>query len=200
MKTSQAFWKVEAHRIPPEELRDKHLKGDEVIVFSEADVTPNQTSHTDTLVIKIIVATIEIRRVYVDTRATVSVLYLSYFQTMGMDLSSLKPYAPLLSFTQGEVQPEGIIQLPKKVGPYSQQHTTMISVYVVDSPSAYNVILEEDCLTPNKVVCSTYHLMVKFHTPYGIAEVRRDKKTSRYCMKIALKHRKRIEETGPKPS
>lgn len=33
-EVSQAFWRVEANRVPPKEPCDKRLKGDEVITFS----------------------------------------------------------------------------------------------------------------------------------------------------------------------
>lgn len=90
---------------------------------------------------RIVVASIERRRVYVDTDAAISIMYHSCFKKMRLDPSNLKPYAPLHSFTQGKLQPKGIIQLPTKIGPYPQQRTTMMSFYVVDFSSAYNVII-----------------------------------------------------------
>lgn len=119
-RVSQTYLKAEAHCIPPEEPRDKRLKRGEVITFFEADVVPNQVPHSDALVIRIIVVSTEIRRVYVDTNAAISIMYLSYFKKLGIDSSSLRPYALLESFTQGEVQLEWTIQLPKKIGSYSR--------------------------------------------------------------------------------
>lgn len=143
-RTSQTFWKVEARRIPLEEPCNKRLNRDEIINFYEANVAPNQTSHFDVLVITIIITSIEIRRVYMDTGATVNVRYLSYFKKMAMEPSNLRLCAHPQSFMQEEIQPESMIQLPSKIGPYPWQRTTMLSFYAVDFPSAYNVILDRD--------------------------------------------------------
>lgn len=157
---SQAFWKAKARRIPPFEPREKRLGRDEIITFSEADAIPNQIPHTDAFIIRVIITSIAVRRVFVDTGASVSIMYLDFFRKMRLDHASLKPSAPLQSFTLGEVQPEGTILLPTKVGPYPRQHVAMVNYYVVDSPLAYNIILGRDWLTPAKAVYSTYHLLV----------------------------------------
>lgn len=123
---------------------NKRLKRDEIITFSEANVVPNHTSHSDTLIITIIVASTKLRRVYMDTNVTVSIIYLSCFEKMAIDPSNLRLCAHPQSFTQGEIQPKGMIQLPTKIGPYPYQQTNMVSFYAIDSPSAYNVILDWD--------------------------------------------------------
>lgn len=51
----------------------------------------------------------------------------------------------------------------------------------------YNIILERDWLTHNKVVCLLYHLVMKFPIEHGVAEVRGDQQLSKECMCVALK-------------
>lgn len=96
----QAHPKVEACHIPRKTPQDEWFRIDEVITFSEADAVPNQTPHSDALIIPIIAASIESRKVYVDTRVATSVMYLSCFRKTGIDLSELRPCAPLQSYTQ----------------------------------------------------------------------------------------------------
>lgn len=88
----------------------------------------------------------EVHRVYIDNDATVSIMYLDCFKKMGIDAARLQLCAPLQTFTRGEVQPEGTIQLPVRVGDYPHQNTAMVTFYVVDAPSPFNVILGRDCL------------------------------------------------------
>jgi len=54
-----------------------------------------------------------------------------------------------------------------------------VTFVVIDCPSAYNAILGRPTLNLWKVVTSTYHLMIKFHTEYGVGEVRGDQVAAR---------------------
>lgn len=67
-----------------------------------------------------------------------------------------------------------MILLSTKVGPFLWQHTTMVNYYVLNSLSAYNIILGRDWLTPTKAMCSTCHFLVKFLMLYGVTEVKGD--------------------------
>ena len=52
---------------------------------------------------------------------------------------------------------------------------------VVDCSSAYNAILEQLTLNSWKAVTSTYHLMIKFPTEYGVGELRGNQVAARKC-------------------
>ena len=52
---------------------------------------------------------------------------------------------------------------------------------VVDCSSAYNAILGRLTLNSWKVITSTYHLMIKFPTEYGVGEVQGDQVTACKC-------------------
>ena len=52
---------------------------------------------------------------------------------------------------------------------------------VVDYLSAYNVILGRPTLNSWKAVTSTYRLMIKFPTDYGVGELRGDQVAAREC-------------------
>ena len=66
-------------------------------------------------------------------------------------------------------------------GDYPQQITKDITFLVVDCSSAYNGILGRLTLNSWKVATSTYHLMIKFPTDYGIGELRGDQVAAYEC-------------------
>ena len=56
-----------------------------------------------------------------------------------------------------------------------------VTFLVVDCSSLYNAILGRPTLNSWKAVTSTYHLMIKFPTEYGVGEVRGDQVTMCEC-------------------
>ena len=56
-----------------------------------------------------------------------------------------------------------------------------VTFLVVDCSSLYNAILGRPTLNSWKAVTSTYHLMIKFPTEYGVGEVRGDQVTTCEC-------------------
>ena len=68
--------------------------------------------------------------------------------------------------------PLGAVRLSVMVGDYPQQITKDMTFLVVDYSFAYNAILGRPTLNSWKAVISTYHLMIKFPTDYGVGELR----------------------------
>ena len=79
------------------------------------------------------------------------------------------------------MQPVGVITLPVVVGAYPQQVTKDVNFLMVDCSSSYNVIIGRPTLNSWKVVKSTYHLLVKFPTEYGVGQVQGDQLAAREC-------------------
>ena len=52
---------------------------------------------------------------------------------------------------------------------------------MVDYSSAYNAIFGQPTLNLWKAVTSTYHLMIKFPTDYGVGELRKNQVAAREC-------------------
>ena len=101
---------------------------------------------------------------------------------MGIDRARLIPTnAPLVGFGGTRVLPLGAITLSVTVGDYPQQITRDVTFLVVDCSSAYNGILGRPTLNSWKAAISTYHLMIKFPTEYGIGELRGDQVAAREC-------------------
>ena len=94
---------------------------------------------------------------------------------MGINRARLTPInAPLVGFGGTRVLPLGAITLSVTVDDYPQQIIPYVAFLVVDCSSAYNGIIGRPTLNSWKAATSTYHLMIKFPTKYGIGELRGD--------------------------
>ena len=101
---------------------------------------------------------------------------------MGINRARLIPTnTPLVGFGGTRVLPVGSITLSVTVGDYLQQITKDVTFLVVDCSSAYNGILGRSTLNSWKAATSTYHLMIKFSTEYGIRELRGDQVAACEC-------------------
>jgi len=89
--------------------------------------------------------------------------------------------APLVSFGGTRVFPLSAVTLFVMVGDYPQQITRDVTFLVVDCSSAYNAIIGQPTLNSWKAVTSTYHLMIKFPTEYGVGELRGNQVAAREC-------------------
>ena len=89
--------------------------------------------------------------------------------------------APLVGFEGSRVFPLGAVTLSVMVGDYPQQITRNVTFLVVNCSSAYNAILGQPTLNLWKAVTSTYHLMIKFPTNYGVGELRGSQMAAREC-------------------
>ena len=94
--------------------------------------------------------------------------------------------APLVGFGGTRVHPLSAVTLSVTVGDYPQQITKDITFLVVDYSSAYNAILGHPTLNSWKAMTSTYHLIIKFPTEYGMGEVRGDQVAAHECYIVIL--------------
>ena len=144
-----------------------------IIGFSEEDARCLHHPHDDALVISVRVGDYNVHRMLVDNGRSTDILYYPTFQQIGVDRARLIPTnAPLVGFEGIRVLPLGAITLPVTVGDYPQQITKDETFLVVDCSFAYNGILGRPMLNSWKAATSTYHLMIKFPTEYGIGELR----------------------------
>ena len=118
----------------------------------------------------------------VDNGNLANILYYPVFQQMGIDRARLIPTnAPLVGFGGTRVFPLGAVTFSVTVGDYPQQIARDVTFLVVDCSSAYNGIFGRPTLNSWKATTSTYHLMIKFPTEYGIGELREDQVAAREC-------------------
>ena len=89
--------------------------------------------------------------------------------------------APLVGFGGMRMFPIGAVTLTVTVGDYPQQITKEVTFLVVDCSSIYNTILGQPTLNSWKAVTSTYHLMIKFPTNYGVGELHGNQVAAQEC-------------------
>ncbi|XP_065626753.1 uncharacterized protein LOC136066400 [Quercus suber] len=153
-----------------------------IIGFTEEDARRLHHPHDDALVVSIRVGDYNVHRVLIDNGSSADILYYPAVQQMGIDRARLMPASALLvGFGGTRVFPIGSITLPVTVGDYSQELTRNVMFLVVDCSSAYNGILGRPTLNSWKAATSTYHLMIKFPTDYGIGELRGNQAIAREC-------------------
>ena len=96
------------HRIPPLKQRRTDLD----ITFSEEDARRVKQPHDDPLVIMLMIEGFNTKRVLVDNRSLVDIIYLSAFQQLKVDPKRLRPFeSPLVNFNGDKVYPRGIVTL-----------------------------------------------------------------------------------------
>ena len=143
-----------------------------LIGFSEEDAQRLYHPHDDALIVCIRVGDYNTYRVLVDNGSSANILYYPAFQQMRIDKERLVPTnAPLLGFGGTKVYPFGAVTLPVTIGDYPQQITKDVTFLIVDCSSAYNAIIGRPTLNSWKAITSTYHLMIKFPTEYGVGEL-----------------------------
>ena len=114
-------------------------------------------------------------RVLIDNGSSADILYYPAFQQMGINRERLvSTNAPLVGFGGTRVLPLGAVTLSVMVGDYPQQIAKNVTFLVVNYSSTYNAIVGRPTLNSWKAVTSTYHLMIKFPTDYGVGELRGD--------------------------
>ena len=153
-----------------------------IIGFSEDDARRLHHPHDDALIVTIRVGDCNVHRMLVDNGSSADILYYPAFQQMRINRARLTPTnASLVGFGGTRVLPLGAITLSVTVGDYPQQIIQDVTFLVVDCSSAYNGILGRPTLNSWKAATSTYHLMIKFPTEYGIGELRGDQGATREC-------------------
>ena len=83
----------------------------------------------------------------------------------------------------------GSIQLVLTLGDPPCQATMAVRFLIVDSPSAYNVLLDRPSLNAIKAIPFAYHMMIKFPTTNGVGMVRGDQRVARECYSASMKQK-----------
>ena len=150
------------------------FKGDmDDITSSDRNVHHIRHTYCDALVITTMVANNNVYRILVDNGSSIDILYYQAHQRMGLKISDLKPSPnPIYSFIGDSITPMGVISLPMTLEEYPRQSYMMTDFLVIDQPSAFNAVLGRPSLRELRAITSIYHLLIKFHMPNGVEEVK----------------------------
>ncbi|XP_059629950.1 uncharacterized protein LOC132272898 [Cornus florida] len=159
-----------------------------VITFSEEDDKGIHQPHDDPLVVSMVVANFTVRRILIDNGSSADILFLRAYEKLKIGREKLRPMkSPLVGFSGDKVYPLGAVTLPVTAGANPKQVTVMVDFVVVDCPSSYNFILGRTTLNTMKAITSTYHLLMRFPTEYGMGELRGDQTIARECYVASLR-------------
>ncbi|XP_008795595.2 uncharacterized protein LOC103711289 [Phoenix dactylifera] len=174
---------------PAEEgVPSKRPHTSEVISFSNENLEGVKTPHDDAVVISVIVNKFDVKRILVDNGSSANILYYHVYQKMGLTENQLRRMnAPLVGFTGDSVPVEGEVSFLVTAGLAPRESTVRTDFLVVRLPSAYNAILGRPGLNALRAVVSTYHLLVRFSTNYGIGEARGDQMVAKRCYMATYK-------------
>ncbi|KAL0433889.1 UNVERIFIED_CONTAM: hypothetical protein Slati_2723200 [Sesamum latifolium] len=159
------------------------------ITFSDQDLEGHLPANNDAIVISATVSNFWVKKILIDSGSSADIFFHGAFAQMGIDSKKLTPVnTPLTSFSGDIVEPLGEISLPVSLGSYPRRATKFIKFLVVDSPSAYNMILGRPSLNMFQAIASTYHLKIKFPTRDEIGEEIGDRRQARECYASILKN------------
>ncbi|KAL5545185.1 hypothetical protein UlMin_008969 [Ulmus minor] len=157
---------------------------DQVISFVDNEATSLINPHHDALVISLLVANCKIKRILVDNGSSTNVLFLNALKEMKIDESNIRRCTTVLVGFSGEQKfTIGDVALPVYAGGINLN----VNFAVLDSPSAYNMILGRPWIHKMRVVPSTFHQVVRFPTKWGIKEIRGEQSISRECYRNTLR-------------
>ena len=163
---------------------------DTIITFSDSDMESCQHPHDDPLVIRAIVANKTMHKVLIDNGSSVDIIFASAFDKIGIGREKLEPVsAHLLGFSGEKVLPLGSTQLVLTLGNPPCQATTAVQFFIVDSPSAYNMLLGRPSLNALRAFPSSYHMVIKFPIENGVGVVRGDQQVARECYSASIKQK-----------
>ena len=152
------------------------------ISLSDEDAQWLHHHHDDALVINLSIADFNTQWVLVDNGILDDIFYYLAFQQMKIDKERLLlSNTMLVGFDDTKVFFVRSITLPMTNGTYPQQLTKEITFLVVDCSSTYNTIIGRPTLNAWRAATSTYYLLVKFQTEYGVGEAHGDQMAPREC-------------------
>ena len=163
---------------------------DTTITFLDSDMEGRQHPHDDPLVVKAVIANKIVHRVLVDNGSSADIIFSSAFNKMGIQREKLESVnAHLQGSSEERVMPLGSIQLVLTLEDPPCQATTTVIFFIVDAPSAYNILLGRPSLNAMRAIPSAYHMVIKFLTANGVGMVRGDQRIARDCYSAFMKQK-----------
>lgn len=116
-----------------------------------------------------------VHRVLIDNGSSVNILYKATLEKIGLTVRDLKACATTLYGFSGEgIASIEAVDLTVTLGEYPILVTKIVEFVVVDTPSAYNVILGRPILISLGAASSVRHHTLKFPTPRGVGTIKGD--------------------------
>ncbi|KAL5546372.1 hypothetical protein UlMin_006059 [Ulmus minor] len=155
-----------------------------VLSFIDNEDSTLINPHHDALVISLLIANCLIKKILIDNGSSTNVIFLSALREMNIDEAHIHRRSTVLVGFSGEQKfTLGDITLPV----YAAGVNLHVTFVVLDSPSAYNVILGRPWIHDMRAVPSTFHQVIRFPTAWGVREIKGEQATSRDCYRNTLR-------------
>lgn len=141
------------------------------------------------MVISIEVGDNLIRKVLVDSGSSADIVFTHCWDRMkvqGHEPKSCPHDRPLYGFGHNAVPVSGTVKIPVRFGTFRSSITKETKFYIVNTHSAYNMIMGRPTLAALQAIISIMHLKMKFPTPKGTGEARGDTAAARACYGSAM--------------
>ncbi|KAK1578445.1 hypothetical protein Q3G72_030307 [Acer saccharum] len=180
---------LDVNSIEPDPKRIK--EGWDPIIFTEADSHGVDVKPNDALVISARIGHREVHRILIDNGSSVDILSAEVYDQLRLDRKDLQAFhTPLRGFGEAKVRSLGIVKLPVKIGKAPCQKTVLLDFVVIDTENwPYNALLGRPFLNKAKAVTTTYALMMKFPTEYGVGVVKGSQEMARRVNLLVYKDR-----------
>jgi hypothetical protein len=144
----------------------------ENITFTDEELVPGASSTGNALIVSMIIANREVRRIFVDSEASSDILFYDAFIRMGLKEEDLTPVDTSVYGLGGpDLTPVGMIDLLVIAGTSPRLRTETVTFLVLKMESAYNVIMGQPTIDAFKMVISLPHQRAKFKTENGVGEI-----------------------------
>ncbi|XP_009764476.1 uncharacterized protein LOC107782259 [Nicotiana tabacum] len=159
------------------------------ITFTEEDADGLLLPHNDALIVSLNVLDFKIKYVLVDPGNSANFIQWRVLEQAKLTGSIIPAIKLLAGFNLKSVTTRGEILLPTNAK--GVRKTTLFEV--VDGDIGYNLILGRSWLHEMKDVLLTYHQLLKFSTPEGIKQIRRDQLAAKKMNAMSISSSKREE-------
>ena len=150
----------------------------QIINFVDNEAIALINPHDDTLVINLLISNFKIKRILVDNGLSSNFLFMISLKEMKIDEFNVRHHSTVLVGFSGENKfTIGDITFPIYTGGVNLN----VTFAILDSPSAYNVILGRPWIHKMRAVPSTFYQVVRFPTKWGIKEIRGEQSISCEC-------------------
>ena len=158
------------------------------IVFTEQDLQVVRLPHQDPLVVKLQVDKAILGWVLIDGGSSAEVLFWDAFQKMGLDGQMLVPMeSSLVAFDGTRVFPKGVAHLMV----HAVERTLPVNFLVIESRSAFNVIMGRGWIHAMYCMVSTLHQVMRCHSPDGqyTINIHGNQSQARKCHSICISNK-----------
>jgi len=162
------------------------------LYFTKADLVGVVPHDNDPVVISVVMVGRKVHRALIDQGSSTDVLFWSTFVNLRLSPDQLRLLdGCLVGFAGDQVEVRGYIDLRTTFSDEEATRTIVIRYVVVNTPSAYNLLLGRPSLNRLGAVASTRHMKMKLPSLEGKEiMLRSNQKDARKCYESSLKNRR----------